>query len=67
MVPLNQLIITHQVIHQKGDQWDLQISAVTFSDAGVYECQVSTSPKASLPITLNVLGEFFFLYDDFFP
>ncbi|KAF2350128.1 Immunoglobulin I-set, partial [Trinorchestia longiramus] len=46
-----------KVFHQPGtEQWDLVISSVTFRDAGVYECQVSTSPKASLPITLHVLG-----------
>ncbi|KAA0202281.1 hypothetical protein HAZT_HAZT008285 [Hyalella azteca] len=44
-------------MHQAGtEHWDLVVSSVTFRDAGVYECQVSTSPKASLPITLHVLG-----------
>ncbi|KAK8742613.1 hypothetical protein OTU49_001993, partial [Cherax quadricarinatus] len=32
------------------------ILSVTFRDAGVYECQVSNSPKVSLPIRLIVLG-----------
>ncbi|XP_053637563.2 kin of IRRE-like protein 1 [Cherax quadricarinatus] len=36
------------------EQWDLEIIPVTFRDAGVYECQVSTSPKISLPILLGV-------------
>ncbi|XP_069952329.1 kin of IRRE-like protein 1 [Cherax quadricarinatus] len=36
------------------EQWDLEIIPVTFRDAGVYECQVSTSPKVSLPIVLGV-------------
>ncbi|XP_050735183.1 kin of IRRE-like protein 1 [Eriocheir sinensis] len=39
---------------EKSDQWYLEISSVTFRDAGVYECQVSASPKISLPIMLSV-------------
>ncbi|XP_042216593.1 uncharacterized protein LOC121862394, partial [Homarus americanus] len=31
-----------------------EISPITFRDAGVYECQVSTSPKISLPVLLAV-------------
>uniref|UniRef100_A0A6A7FVK7 Muscle, skeletal receptor tyrosine protein kinase-like isoform X1 n=1 Tax=Hirondellea gigas TaxID=1518452 RepID=A0A6A7FVK7_9CRUS len=42
------------VRNRKTKEWILQISPVTFRDAGVYECQVSTSPKISLPVTLNV-------------
>ncbi|KAK8740646.1 hypothetical protein OTU49_002631 [Cherax quadricarinatus] len=38
------------------DDWFLDIISVTFRDVGVYECQVSTSPKVSLPIHLNVLA-----------
>ncbi|XP_047502101.1 uncharacterized protein LOC125047737 isoform X2 [Penaeus chinensis] len=38
------------------EDWYLDISSVTFRDAGVYECQVSTSPKVSLPVYLTVLG-----------
>ncbi|XP_071543564.1 LOW QUALITY PROTEIN: uncharacterized protein [Panulirus ornatus] len=38
------------------ENWFLDISSVTFRDAGVYECQVSTSPKVSLPIHLTVLA-----------
>ncbi|XP_064101014.1 uncharacterized protein LOC135211681 [Macrobrachium nipponense] len=38
------------------EDWYLDISSVTFRDSGIYECQVSTSPKVSLPIHLTVLG-----------
>lgn len=38
------------------EDWFLEISSVTFRDSGVYECQVSTSPKVSLPIHLTVLA-----------
>nr|XP_045610301.1 kin of IRRE-like protein 1 [Procambarus clarkii] len=38
----------------ESEQWYLEINPVTFRDAGVYECQVSTSPKISLPIMLGV-------------
>nr|XP_053654638.1 uncharacterized protein LOC128703821 [Cherax quadricarinatus] len=40
----------------EAEDWFLDISSVTFRDAGVYECQVSTSPKVSLPIHLTVLA-----------
>ncbi|XP_027209056.2 muscle, skeletal receptor tyrosine protein kinase [Penaeus vannamei] len=44
-----------KVFHpEKSDIWNLEISSVTFRDAGVYECQVSTSPKIFLPILLGV-------------
>lgn len=44
-----------QVYHpEKSDKWYLEITSVTFRDAGVYECQVSASPKISLPILLSV-------------
>ncbi|CAL4074916.1 unnamed protein product, partial [Meganyctiphanes norvegica] len=39
------------------EDWYLDISSVTFRDDGIYECQVSTSPKVSLPVALKVLGE----------
>merc|ERR1711962_800004 len=41
------------VLHN-GDDWNLTISSVTFRDAGIYECQISTSPKISRPINLHV-------------
>ena len=48
-----------QVFHPpETEDWFLEISSVTFRDSGVYECQVSTSPKVSLPIHLTVLGQF---------
>ncbi|GIX99420.1 uncharacterized protein CDAR_297361 [Caerostris darwini] len=37
--------------------WTLEIKYVQKKDAGVYECQVSTEPKMSLSIQLNVVGE----------
>ncbi|XP_042871665.1 protein sidekick-1-like [Penaeus japonicus] len=44
-----------QVFHPEGsDDWFLEINPVTFRDAGVYECQVSTSPKIFLPVSLSV-------------
>ncbi|XP_066977529.1 lachesin-like [Macrobrachium rosenbergii] len=39
---------------EDSDDWHLEINPVTFRDAGVYECQVSTSPKIFLPIQLSV-------------
>ncbi|XP_076060058.1 uncharacterized protein LOC143036508 [Oratosquilla oratoria] len=46
-----------KVHHVEGSEdWVLEISSVAFADAGVYECQVSTSPKIFLPVHLNVLG-----------
>lgn len=40
------------------DTWTLQIKYVQARDAGQYECQVSTEPKMSHFITLNVVGKF---------
>uniref|UniRef100_A0A1B0CZW6 Uncharacterized protein n=1 Tax=Phlebotomus papatasi TaxID=29031 RepID=A0A1B0CZW6_PHLPP len=37
--------------------WTLQIKYVQARDAGVYECQVSTEPKISAQVHLNVVGE----------
>ena len=54
-VKINSL--SFQVTHQKdSDDWVLEVTPVTFRDAGVYECQVSTSPKISLPVYLNIEG-----------
>lgn len=39
---------------ENSDHWYLEINPVTFRDAGVYECQVSTSPKIFLPVLLVV-------------
>lgn len=38
------------------DTWTLQVKYVQARDAGQYECQVSTEPKMSHFITLNVVG-----------
>lgn len=48
------------------DDWDLKIDFVQKRDAGVYECQVNTEPKISLPIMLTVEGEYNYLLFDFF-
>ena len=39
------------------DTWKLQIKYVQARDAGQYECQVSTEPKMSHFIMLNVVGK----------
>ncbi|KAK4303052.1 hypothetical protein Pmani_024902 [Petrolisthes manimaculis] len=39
---------------EESEEWYLEISPVTFRDAGVYECQVSASPKIFLPVLLTV-------------
>ncbi|XP_071512630.1 kin of IRRE-like protein 1 [Panulirus ornatus] len=39
---------------EESNKWYLEINPVTFRDAGIYECQVSTSPKISLPVLLAV-------------
>lgn len=39
------------------DTWTLQVKYVQARDAGQYECQVSTEPKMSTFITLNVVGK----------
>ena len=54
------------------DTWTLQIKYVQARDAGQYECQVSTEPKMSHFITLNVVGKsslctFFSPYPTAFP
>lgn len=38
--------------------WTLQVKYVQERDAGQYECQVSTEPKMSHFITLNVVGTY---------
>lgn len=40
------------------DTWTLQIKYVQARDGGLYECQVSTEPKMSHFITLNVVGKY---------
>ncbi|ODM96843.1 Lachesin [Orchesella cincta] len=43
-----------QVLHN-GDTWTLQIKFVQSRDAGVYECQVTTEPKMSQFVQLDVV------------
>ncbi|GFT69021.1 uncharacterized protein NPIL_677921 [Nephila pilipes] len=45
-----QLIRTDDV-----EDWNLQIRDSRESDSGVYECQVSTEPKLSLAVQLNII------------
>ncbi|KAL3220620.1 hypothetical protein MRX96_029748 [Rhipicephalus microplus] len=48
-----------QAIHMdNSDLWMLQIQYPQKRDAGMYECQVSTLPKISRFIALNVIGEY---------
>uniref|UniRef100_T1JI13 Ig-like domain-containing protein n=1 Tax=Strigamia maritima TaxID=126957 RepID=T1JI13_STRMM len=43
-------------IHLEGsDDWNLQIKYPQKKDAGIYECQVSTEPKISTFVNLNVV------------
>ncbi|XP_060520013.1 zwei Ig domain protein zig-8-like [Cylas formicarius] len=45
-----------QVIRpDKSDNWTLQIKFPQQRDSGIYECQVNTEPKMSLPFRLNVI------------
>lgn len=39
------------------ERWSLQIKYVQLKDAGIYECQVSTEPKASAIVYLHVVGK----------
>lgn len=39
--------------------WTLQIKYVQARDAGAYECQVSTEPKVSARVHLQVVGKLF--------
>ena len=38
--------------------WTLRFRLIQESDAGKYECQISTSPKLSQTFTLSVVGEY---------
>lgn len=40
------------------ERWSLQIKYVQLKDAGIYECQVSTEPKASAIVYLHVVGKY---------
>lgn len=39
------------------DTWTLQVKYVQARDEGEYECQISTDPKKSHIIKLNIVGE----------
>ncbi|XP_076031182.1 uncharacterized protein LOC143019431 [Oratosquilla oratoria] len=44
-------------LHQEAsDTWSLQIKYVQARDSGMYECQVSTEPKISKAVYLNVIS-----------
>lgn len=42
--------------------WTLQIKYVQPRDAGIYECQINTSPKMSHLVQLNVVGKCIYFY-----
>lgn len=42
--------------------WTLQIKYVQPRDAGIYECQINTSPKMSHLVQLNVVGKYIDCY-----
>lgn len=45
-------------IGQPPGPWTLQIKYVQERDEGIYECQVSSEPKISARIFLDVVGEY---------
>ena len=50
--------------HEQGTRdWVLTIRNVSVSDAGQYECQVSTSPHMSTVINLSVEGNNSWIYE----
>lgn len=52
-----------QAVHPEGsDEWLLKISSGQPRDSGIYECQVSTEPKISLPYRLTVVGMYISFY-----
>lgn len=40
-----------------GNEWNLEIKHLRKEDQGVYECQISTEPKMSFSVRLNVQGK----------
>lgn len=44
-------------LKQPDKYWTLQIKYVQARDAGTYECQVSTEPKVSARVQLQVVGK----------
>lgn len=41
------------------ETWNLQVKYVQARDEGQYECQISTEPKMSKIVNLNIVGKFF--------
>lgn len=46
-----------QAISGEADTWTLQVKYVQARDEGEYECQISTDPKKSHIIKLNIVGK----------
>ena len=52
-----------QILHEPHSKdWVLVIKAVKYSDQGLYECQVNTSPMLRKSIFLNVVGKYYVLH-----
>lgn len=48
----------YSTVHlENSDDWTLKIRYPVKEDEGIYECQVSTVPKISLKVQLNVVGK----------
>lgn len=45
------------IFNEPEQEWVLQIAGVTESDAGMYECQISTKPVLSFMVSMEVVGE----------
>jgi hypothetical protein len=46
-----------QIIHEKPNNWKLQIQFTKRNDEGLYECQVSTNPPLIQYTYINVVGK----------
>lgn len=46
------------ILGDGSETWTLQVKYVQARDEGDYECQISTEPKMSHLVHLNVVGEF---------
>ncbi|ROT71332.1 hypothetical protein C7M84_010351 [Penaeus vannamei] len=47
------------IFNEPEQEWVLQIAGVTESDAGMYECQISTKPVLSFMVSMEVVAEAF--------